>query len=312
MTSQESDNNGNDLPAAAATIESIFSSPVASGHMVSLPSATLIQGVGLEGDRYSTKTGTYSCLKASIYNDDDGDGDDEDGSPPKPEPGRQLTLISGDGVRQVLQELSDQKKKKQNEDTTESEEEDLTESWTTKSIGDFRRNIVLAGINASELLSTVGSVLEFSRSLSSPSLSDDQQQQQQRPRLLVHRNCVPCKYNERKNRIPGLMEALWDSGGVSCEILVGGTIHVGDRLIIVADKEEQQRQYRIDPGKQSSGFFVRPSKRTAAMVKDGLEGSKKAYTKLIKSDPGGVERAEASYNSVGLNFWPRSVVSKTT
>ena len=309
-TSQESDNNGKDLHAAVATIESIFSSPVASGPMVSLPSALLIQGVGLEGDRYSTQTGTYSCFKASIYNNNE--EEEEEGSPPKPEPGRQLTLISGDGVRQVLQELSDQKKNKQDQtdDISKSEEEeDWTKSWKTKSIGDFRRNIVLAGISASELLSTVGSVLEFSHSSSSSS----HDQQQQRPRLLVHRNCVPCKYNERKNKIPGLMEALWDAGGVSCEILVGGTIHVGDQLIVVTeDKNEDGGQYRIDPGKQSSGFFVRPSKRTAAMVKDGLEGSKKAYAKLIKSDPDGVERTERSYNSVGLTFWPKSVASKTT
>lgn len=295
----------NQASSLSGTIESIFSTPIASGPMVSLSSATLIAGVGLNGDRYATQSGTYSCFKASLYNDTNNNESGESNKTndqPKQEPGRQLTLISGDGVRQVLQELSEKNMKEKRTESTQSEEEDdeFTLSLKTKSIGDFRRNIVLTGVSASELLSTVGCVLEFSRPAGLAS-----------PRLLVHRNCVPCMYNERKNKIPGLMEALWDAGGVSCEVLVGGTIHVGDRLTVVEEEDNNKKKRLIDPGRQSSGFFVRPSKRTAAMVREAIEGSKKAYAELIQSDPEGVERAETSYASVGLKFWPRSVSKDT-
>jgi MOSC domain-containing protein YiiM len=39
-----------------------------------------------------------------------------------------------------------------------------------------------------------------------------------------------------KNVIPGLMEAIWDEAGVSCEVLVGGTIEVGDEVKVLSSQ----------------------------------------------------------------------------
>lgn len=118
-------------------IEGIFACSEASGEMISQSSATLIQGVGLEGDRYAKQAGTYSVLT---------------------EPGRQLTLISADGVENALsgQELP--------------------------SIGCLRRNVVLRGISAQDLQSAIGSVVQF---------GDASCTKEQPPRVFVHRNCVP-------------------------------------------------------------------------------------------------------------------------
>ena len=61
-----------------AAVESIFISPSNAAPMRSVKTATLIAGVGIEGDRYELKTGTYSAK--FLY-----------------EPGRNLTLVSADG-----------------------------------------------------------------------------------------------------------------------------------------------------------------------------------------------------------------------
>ena len=53
--------------------------------MKSLNVATLIRGVGIEGDRYALETGTYS---AKFFG----------------EPGKNLTLVSADGVEAKMAE----------------------------------------------------------------------------------------------------------------------------------------------------------------------------------------------------------------
>jgi hypothetical protein len=124
-------------------IEGIFTCSVGSEDMISKDMATLIVGVGLEGDRYANNVGTYSVLQ---------------------EPGRQLTLISADGVEAALKERQ-------------------LNNNHLDSIGKLRRNIVLRGISASNLLQAIGSVVEFGGgSGSNPSLS---------PQVFIHRNCVP-------------------------------------------------------------------------------------------------------------------------
>lgn len=237
------------------TIEAIYRTPAASGPMVALEKATLVKGVGLEGDRYAQRVGTYSVLKASIH------------QPGKPEPGRQLTLISSEGVKAAFEEKGIE--------------------WN-KSIGDLRRNIVLKGISSQDLLDSIGTIVQLGDSGA---------------KLLVHRNCVPCMYNERKNQTPGLMEALWDAGGVSCEVLEGGDIAVGDEVTVGHPNAEG---LPVDAGHRPESFFIRPSKRSAAMVREALEESKTLHAELVASDPEGVDRAQASYESVGLSFWPKS------
>ncbi|CAB9527518.1 MOSC domain [Seminavis robusta] len=221
-------------------IEGIYSTPVASGAMESHSTATLLKGIGLKGDRYAARAGTYSVLT--------------------PEPGRQLTLISAEGVKQAMGQET--------------------------SVGDLRRNVVLGGITAQELVDCVGSRIQLGNTAT----------------LLVHRNCVPCMYNERKNQIKGMMEALWDAGGVNCEVLEGGTISVGDSLTIIKDSSEN---HVVTDGGKPSWFYVRPSQRTAEMVREGIAGKRKTHERLKESDPEGVERAQKSYESVGLCFWPK-------
>lgn len=232
-------------------IEAIFSTPMASGPMEPKDEATLLQGIGLEGDRYACKQGTYSVLRASKL------------VPGQAEPGRQLTLISAAGVQNSFQQQGLE--------------------WN-KPIGDLRRNIVLQNISSQELLDLVGSTLQ---------LGEDG------AKVFIHRNCVPCMYNERRNKTPGLMEALWESGGVSCEVVESGKIRVGDKIEVLSEEKRE-----IDEGFQPSGFFVRPSKRSATMVREALAGKKKSLETLLAADPGGVARAHKSYDSVGLKFWP--------
>jgi MOSC domain-containing protein YiiM len=184
-------------------------------------------------------------------------------SPGQREPGRQLTLISADSVEAALKR------------------DGLP---VPASLGDLRRNIVVRGLSSEILLAAVGRVVKLGPTC----------------RVLVHRHCVPCMYNERKNCIPGMMEAIWNEAGVSCEVLTGGPIGVGDVVEIVEDERAQ-----VDDGNQPPGYFVPPSKRTAEMVRDAIKRKREQKKHLLKIDPKGVERVEASYGTVGLTFWPR-------
>jgi len=78
-------------------------------------------------------------------------------------------------------------------------------------IGHLRRNVVVRGLSPAKLRVSSGELHGTTTSC----------------KLLVHRNCVPCPYNERMNvSLPGLQDALWLDMGVSCEILQGGTIPI--------------------------------------------------------------------------------------
>jgi hypothetical protein len=64
-----------------------------------------------------------------------------------------------------------------------------------------------------------------------------------------------------------------------------------------------RKTYLVDPGKQGQRFFVRPSEHSAEMVRDALESKKRPYNELVEVDNEGVQRAQQSYESVGLSFW---------
>jgi hypothetical protein len=106
-------------------------------------------------------------------------------------------------------------------------------------------------------------------------------------------------YNERKNQIPGLMECLWETGGVSCEIIRGGTIRVGDTMKILTNTDGNR--VPTDGGKPD-GFYIRPKLRTAAIVKAMLEGKKRSKERLMETDKEGLLRLQRSYESVGLKY----------
>uniref|UniRef100_A0A7S1B9Z2 MOSC domain-containing protein n=1 Tax=Corethron hystrix TaxID=216773 RepID=A0A7S1B9Z2_9STRA len=177
------------------------------------------------------------------------------------EPGRQLTLLSAESVEAAL---------------------DRAGLSRPSSLGDIRRNIVIRGISSGKLLAAAGRVVRIGQAC----------------RVLIHRHTVPCMYNERKNRIPGMTEAIWNDSGVSCEVLRGGAFRVGDSVEITEEKRE------IDDGNQPPGYYISPSQRTAHMVKSALEINREKKMEYLKVDPVGVERVDASYGTVGLKFWP--------
>lgn len=78
-----------------------------------------------------------------------------------------------------------------------------------------RRNVLTRGIEINGLIGTefsVGPVL-----------------------LRAHRITQPCPYLEKLLDRPGLYEALWDNGGISCEILRDGIIKEGDVITSAPD-----------------------------------------------------------------------------
>jgi len=234
---------------SAAVVEGIFCTATAGSPMQSCPKDLLVAGVGLQGDRYAQKEGTYSVVV------------------PK-EPGRQLTLISADSVEQSL----------------------TASGKTLTSIGSLRRNIVLRGsaMTALDLIQGIGKVLALGSTA----------------RVFIHRNCVPCMYNEKRNQCPGMMEALWDVAGVNCEVLVGGEIAVGDVVRFLDPNEYPGHLPLPEDGHKPASFYIRPSQRTLAMVKEGLEEKRQSKVTLTELDPQGVARAEACFAAVGLSFFP--------
>jgi MOSC domain-containing protein YiiM len=245
------------------TVEGIYRATVAGGVMESVPeSVQLWTNRGMEGDRYANHVGTYSCLRVSKLH------------PGEREPGRQLTMISADSIEAAWKQLQIHNKTNPDGDPI-----------PMPNLGNLRRNLVLRGITAEQLLDSIGCIVEIGKEC----------------RVGITRHCVPCKYNERKNQIHGLMEGLWNEAGVSCQILTGGSISVGDSVVITATKMEQ-----IDDGDQSPGFYIPPSKRSAEMVHQARHRMRQMKKQLLEIDPQGVERAERSYNSVGLTFWPKN------
>jgi MOSC domain-containing protein YiiM len=65
-------------------VESIHLASSAEAPMHGVAEATAIAGVGLEGDRYATRTGSFSA---------------------KPKPGRQITLIEAEAIEALEREL---------------------------------------------------------------------------------------------------------------------------------------------------------------------------------------------------------------
>ena len=220
-----------------AAVESIFIAPSNAAPMKSVKSATLLAGAGIEGDRYVLRTGTYSAK--FLY-----------------EPGRNLTLVSADGVEAVDASLP---------------------------IIALRRNLVVRGLSAEAVNAMVGHEVAVGSA-----------------RLFVHRLTVPCRYREAQCKRPKLMEHLWDVCGVNCEIIQGGTVRVGDTVAVVPNTYQPKR---ATAGHKPDGFFIRPSKRTAEMVRK-MPIPVLAAMKMALIDPVGFQRAEDGYTSVGCTFFP--------
>ena len=151
--------------AKPGVVEAIYIAPQAQGPVKAFTQVRAVAGYGLEGDRYFSKTGTFS---------------------PKDVPDRQLTLIESEAIEGLARDYS-----------------------IELAAGDARRNIVTRGVALNHLVGRefrVGEVL-----------------------LLGTRLCEPCAHLESLTK-PGVRAGLIHRGGLRTEIVVGGTISVGDEL----------------------------------------------------------------------------------
>ena len=144
-------------------------------------------------DRYATGAGSYSH---------------------RPEPGRQVTLVSTAGCRAA--------------------------GITAE---ESRRNVAVS-LSAAELNLFVGREVRLGPEVV----------------LFAHRRTVPCAPLGRRLGRPGLVEDLWDAGGVSCEILRGGRVSLGQA--VHADLGRPPNPERINAPGWTLDKFVRPSLRT--------------------------------------------------
>ena len=225
-------------------IEGLYISPQSAAPMESVQEATFIAGAGIVGDRYMLQTGTYSAKFLG-------------------EPGKNLTMVSADGVETQMSKTGLQ---------------------PLKSLGELRRNLVVRGLSAEALNDMVGHEVMVGTA---------------GVRLFVHRRTVPCKYREAQTKRPRLMNALWDVCGINCEILKGGLVRVGDSVTLIPNTYQPKR---ANPGQKPPGFFVKPSERTSEQHKSMVIPPLIAAIMCLV-DPLGFQRVEDGYNSAGQRFW---------
>mmetsp|Transcript_16986 Transcript_16986/g.23316 ORF Transcript_16986/g.23316 Transcript_16986/m.23316 type:complete len:285 (-) Transcript_16986:159-1013(-) len=185
-----------------ATVEGIYIAPESAAPMQPLQQATLIKNVGIEGDRYALKTGTYSLRILGS------------------EPGINVTMISADGVEETMKK--------------ENMEPFTADNTNGLKLGILRRNIVLRGISAEDLNNMQGWEVKIGE-------GGDEKEEGGGVRLFLHRRTVPCKYREAQNKRPGLQNKLFDVCGMNCEILHGGVIKIGDKVEVVPDTYDPWR-----------------------------------------------------------------------
>lgn len=193
------------------------------------------------------------------------------------EPGKNLTMVSLEGIMEATERTG-------------------MKPFHKGNMGELRRNIVLSGISAEALNDMIGHEVKIGKNC----------------RVFVHRRCVPCKYREAACKRPGLMNNLWGVSGVNCEVLsplkdetndekrvAAAEIKIGDAVAIIPNTHIPER---IDIGRKTPGFFIRPADRTT-------EDFQKLVTPPFIAgifcliDPEGFQRAEDAYNSVGQRFW---------
>jgi len=78
---------------------------------------------------------------------------------------------------------------------------------------DFRRNIIISGINLNGLINKKIKINEVT--------------------LKIHEICQPCRYLQSRLKIPDLVKKLLNKSGVRAEILSSGSLSVGDIIRII-------------------------------------------------------------------------------
>lgn len=222
-------------------VEGVYVAEASGEPMKELAKADVIAHRGIRGDRYMMRQGTYSVFRTSTK------------EPGRREPGRQLTLVSAEGVEQSFI---------------------MNGIEALKSLGNLRRNVVVRGIPAAVLQAAVGHEI---------ALGDEVV-------IFAHRACVPCMYNERKNGRKGLMEATWDVGGLNCEVLKGGTLKPGDQVRISPeefpkriDGGQQAPGFFTRPSKRTRQEVVLAQQMQAAALPKLLEVDPAGVARALES-----------------------------
>jgi MOSC domain-containing protein YiiM len=144
----------------------IFLATAKGAPMLEVPEAHAVPGLGLEGDRYFNRIGTFSGADRR---------------------GREVTLFEAEVLESVVRDYNI----------------DFPARLS-------RRNLLVRGAYLNHLVERefeIGAV-----------------------RVLGARLCEPCDYLERLSGREGLKRALVHRGGLRCEILSPGYIHVGDAI----------------------------------------------------------------------------------
>ena len=161
-------------------IQAIYLASSAGAQMQAVDHARVNVGSGIEGDRYAMGTGAYSAVEPAKV--------------------RHLSLISASAIETA------------NDWLKAGDEPTFNDSET-------RRNIVLAGITASELNDLVGKQFQLGKI-----------------QLLGTELCTPCERPAQLLNRPSFMEAFEGRGGIRAEVINSGTLNVGDKLLLESEQ----------------------------------------------------------------------------
>mmetsp|Transcript_16721 Transcript_16721/g.34448 ORF Transcript_16721/g.34448 Transcript_16721/m.34448 type:complete len:310 (-) Transcript_16721:596-1525(-) len=250
-------------PEPAAIIEGIYVAEHSAARMKSKETALLIPGGGIYGDRYATKTGTYSAKFFS-------------------EPGRQLTMISSEGIEEAFER---------------------TGMAPLGNIGaELRRNLVLGGISARDLNETIGhEVLIGERCrvfVHRRCVPCKYREAACKRSGLMNNLWGVCGVNcEVLPPLPAVPSTATETE--TATETANGTIEIGDRVAILPGTYQPER---IDCGRMKPGSFIRPADRTLEDVQKMIAPPFIVALAALW-DPEGFRRVEAACNSVGQSFW---------
>ncbi len=165
-----------------AYIQAIYLAPSAGAQMESVDHTRVNSGAGLEGDRYAMNAGAYSATE--------------------PIKVRHISLIALSGIETA------------NEWLTAGDEPTFDGAET-------RRNIVLAGISASDLNSLVGQQFRLGNI-----------------QMLGTELCTPCERPAQLLNRPSFMDAFEGRGGIRAKVLNSGALELGDELFKENEKPD--------------------------------------------------------------------------
>ena len=234
--------------------------------MLSRQVIQLTAGRGVEGDRYQSGLGTYSCFS---------------------EPGRQLTLISADAVEAALPEMKGR--------TCDLRRNVVLRGCSAETLNSAVGRTV-----------TIGDAEIFVHRLCVPCVYNQAKNNCPRcaaargaGRHGGHNHDVACYmlYVAMLRAACRLMNEGWHACGVSCEVVTSGLVRVSDRVNLRL--EEAPNASRVNDGGKPDGFFVAPKHRSAEQARNARASAERGRV-VQNSDPVGYERLQAAYRSVGI------------